>query len=162
MLLICLVTNTLFWSDEKPESREISGFMVALRQPKVSLYFDLAILYPPGKRYKYFSQNPKEAEMHEQKGTLGPKRILSTSVGFEPTRPKANGFQVHPINHSRMILQSVNLCYLFALLSSTPPFNPWSFFSAPLGISWGFHPFFNHYNTKNCLSAILYKISLHT
>jgi hypothetical protein len=27
----------------------------------------------------------------------------TTARGFEPLRPKANGFQDHPINHSRML-----------------------------------------------------------
>ncbi len=40
--------------------------------------------------------------------------MYARRAGFEPARPEANGFQVHPVNHSGTVvrLPRVKLCYM--------------------------------------------------
>ncbi len=47
--------------------------------------------------------NPKQHQCkREDKPKISSRRQQKTgTTGFEPVRPKASGFQVHPINHSR-------------------------------------------------------------
>ena len=42
------------------------------------------------------------------------EKKIARRAGFEPARPEANGFQVHPVNHSGTVVRFVcdKLCYI--------------------------------------------------
>lgn len=42
------------------------------------------------------------------------EKKVARRAGFEPARPEANGFQVHPVNHSGTVVRCVGhkLCYI--------------------------------------------------
>eukprot|EP00985_Skeletonema_marinoi_P026857 scaffold21207_cov198-Skeletonema_marinoi.AAC.13 len=45
---------------------------------------------------------------------------IARRAGFEPARPEANGFQVHPVNHSGTVVKQVRPRIELGLLESEP------------------------------------------